>query len=250
MRVINGMVRSGYAVSAAILVHTRSGLSSGNAPGFATLHEVNTKGDRPEILGGSVLGASTLEQMLVGLAPERGLTFIEDRMLASSSNALVWWRKPAPARMWFNTSEDDALGQSQGVAPQPGLVFAATGDGWSVWAVKGTERPGRETPMFQAPYYNVANTGAICVGNVTTPRGYGSEVASEYEAAFWGSRFTHSNVQIKRQLTRWRGGCSALWLSLLAGKHKAFPERALTPLKATLGDVIEQLAGRKPRRDV
>ena len=250
MRVINGMARTGFAVSAAILVHARSGAASGEAAGFATLHAVRTDEDRPEIQAGTVLGAGQLEQMLVGLAPERGLTFIEDRILASSSNALVWWRRPTPARMWFNTSEDERLGQRQGMAPQPGLVFATSGDGWSVWAVKGSERPDRDTAMYQAPYFNVSNTGAICVGNVTTPRGYAASVADGYEAAFWGSRFTHPNVHIRRQLTLWRGGCSALWVSMLAGKHKKFPDSALTPLKRTLGDVIEQIAGRKARRGV
>ncbi len=250
MRVVNGMVRTGFAVETAILVHRRGGLQDGSCVnGFATIHKVASGGGRPEILAGNLLSAGDLETMLVGLAPERGLRFIESRILASSSNALVWWRAPAPARMWFNTDDaKDRIGQRSGVTPQPGLVFAATDKGWMVWAVKGNSRPTLSDEIFQAPFYNVSDCGTICVGNVETPRGFNPEVADEYEAAFWGSRFTHTNVRVKRKLTLWRGGCSALWMAMLSGRYKAFPERALTPTGKMLGDVIEALAGRTARR--
>jgi PRTRC genetic system protein B len=244
MRVVNAMVSGGFSVSSALLIHTRSGIGGKVEPGFATVHNVeHVDGLRPEIQAGQVVGAGVLESMLAGLVPERGLNFLESRVLASSSAGLVWWRKPAPAHMVFNTRDSDPLGQREGLAVQPGLVFAVSANGWKVWAMKGTRRPNPHTRLFQAPYYNVWSGGGICVGDAIVPSGYASSVIDEFERAFWESRFTHQNIHIKSALTLWPGGCSDLWVSLLNGEHKKFPVDSLVPIQMTLADVIAQASG-------
>lgn len=247
MHVVNGLKEDGYEVSKAILVHRSAGGHA--ARGFATIHDVSSPArGRPELQAGTLLGTAQLEQVLVGLNKEHALRFIEPHILAHNSNALVWWRPPGKARIWFNTdaaSKDGEVlvGTRSGVTPHPGLVFAATAHGWYVWAVKGSDRPTPQTVLHQAPYMNVSDNGAICIGNASVPKGFHPSVAPGYEEAWWGSRFTHSNIQIKRRLTRWKGGVHALWIWMLSARRRTFPERALVPLKFTVADVIAQAGG-------
>ena len=231
-----------YGVETAILVHANARAPSSSRTGcrFATIHSVSRVDGRPEIRAGTVLGQVALRRLLRRLTPRSGLTFLDARILASSPDALVWWRPPAPARMWFNTVDGKypLLGQRTGMAPQPGLVFAATRQGFFVWAVKGEARPDAGTALCQAPYFNVSNDGRICVGNAPVPRGFDPSIMERFEASWWGSRFTHPNVHIKRELTLWRGGAERLWSAMLSGRYSAFPDRALVSRKHTLADAI------------
>ena len=244
MEVVNAMENRRYAVRSAILIHGSDSVHlRGSKPGFATIHPVTVGDDqKPVIEGGRLLGCGELEQTLAMLSPERGLRFLPSTLLAASSSAIVWWRPPAQERVWFNTHADDVLGQRTGITPQPGLVFAATASDWSVWAVLGNERPNLESPLHQAPYLNVYETGSICTGNVVTPKSLDQASIPAFEAAFWGSRFTHANVTRKGRLVRWKGGPLALWDCLLKGKRKVFPEHALVPVGLTLGEMIHQIA--------
>ncbi|MBK6616372.1 PRTRC system protein B [Ottowia sp.] len=254
MEIYSDMERAPYAVRAAILVHGgQSHVQGGKAKGgFATIHDVSQgPGQRPVIEAGRLLGTAELEEVLAALNPARGLQFIPDSLLASSSAALVWWRRPGPERVWFKTHAEDALQDRTGIVPHPALVFAATMGGWFVWAVKGAERPSLDTALYQAPYLNTYEDGSLCQGNVVLPKTLDASVTIEFERAFFGSRFTHANVHGKNRLVKWRGGAIALWDSLLKRRRRLFPEHALVPLTGiTLGSVIsalskgETLAGR------
>lgn len=246
MEVVNSMEREVYGIRGAILLHGKirqSGLGRGDGS-FATIHEVESQGDeRPQILAGRVMSSSELEATLGALNPKKRMSFIPEALLASSSAGMVWWRRPSSARVWFNTRiKDDGLDGRTGVTPQPALVFAVCGGSWLVFAVKGGERPTQDTELFQAPYFNVYETGSICVGNAAIPKGATPDTIPGYESAFFDSRFTHANVWTKGKLVTWRGGPKALWESLLAGRHRSFPERALVPTDRTVGKLIEQIA--------
>lgn len=245
MEVVNAMEREVFAIRSAILLHGK-GRSSGSGQGdvrFATIHPVESNGDtRPQILAGRVLSSSELEQALSGLNPKKRMSFIPEALLASSGAGMVWWRRPAKARVWFNTRQGDALDGKTGLTPQPGLVFAVAGGSWMVWAVKGCDRPTQDTELFQAPYFNVYETGSICVGNASIPKGVSPDTIPGYESAFFDSRFTHANVWTKNKLVKWRGGPTALWASLLGGRQRTFPERALVATGKTVGQVIEEIA--------
>src|SRR5574337_1202519 len=105
MQIVNAMDDGGYRVTKAILLHQHSHTDtwSRERRAFATIHDVATPDlGRPEIQAGTILGTDELESALVNLAPERELRFIGPTVLAASSCALVWWRPPAPARIWFN----------------------------------------------------------------------------------------------------------------------------------------------------
>lgn len=244
MEVINGISSGGYRIEHAILIHKRSAHVNGIPPCFATIHPVSAEDGRPEIEAGTLLGTLALRRLATALMPEQRLHFIDPTILAEGTGCLLWWRPPAKARVWFNTK--DELGTRSAVTPHPGLVFAATHRIWSMWAVQGSERPTPDTPLFQAPYYNVDKNGSICAGNADVPKGFDPSVAPKYEAAFWNSRFTHVNVKLAGELTQWKGGPMKLWKHLLDDQPNRFPEKALVPRKITLADLVAALA-RKER---
>ncbi len=254
MEVINRVEAQAFSLSSAILLHTREserhGVSSygyGCKRAFATLHPVREDAKGSKVIGaGTLVSHQALAEVVEQLAPERGLNFLPAEVLAACATGLVWWRRPAPAKVWFNTQ--DKLGQRNGTTPQPGLVFAATATGWWVWAIKGDERPVPQTPLYQAPYYNVNAEGSICTGNADVPEGLGVEAIAQYEAAFWGSRFTHPNIHDRRRLCAWPGGAEKLWLSMLAGRRRSFPEQALVEVKLDLAGAISKVAGRGSAR--
>jgi len=250
MEVINRVEAEAFVLSSAILLHTKeSGRGVVNSyeragkRAFATLHAVREDAKGGKVIGeGTLVSHQALSELVEQLAPERGLSFLPPEVLAVCATGLVWWRRPAPATVWFNTQ--DALGTKNGKTPHPGLVFAATATGWWVWAVKGSERPMPQTQLYQAPYYNVSSDGSICTGNADVPDGLGVTAIPGYEAAFWGSRFTHPNVADRRRLCAWPGGAEKLWLSLLAGRRRSFPEQALVEVKLDLAGAISRVAGR------
>lgn len=250
MEVINRVEAEAFVLSSAILLHTRESsrgsghvYDSGKKRAFATLHPVRDDAKGSKVIGeGSLVSHQALGEIIEQLAPQRGLNFLPPEVLATCATGIVWWRRPAPAKVWFNTQ--DGLGQKNGTTPQPGLVFAATASGWWVWAVKGAERPARDSKLYQAPYYNVNSQGSICTGNADVPEGLGIDSIPGYEAAFWGSRFTHPNVHDRRKLCAWPGGAEKLWLALLSGRRRSFPEQALVDVRLDLDAAISMVAGR------
>jgi len=243
MEVVNNMGGQKAQVSHAVLIH--GARSMYGVRRFATLHEVDVNSEgRPVIGAGVVADSAALEGVMGELAGRTQLEFIDPSILALSSSAMVWWRKPEQARVWFNT-KGDALAGRTGVTPQPGLVFAATEREWMVWAVKGNERPTPDTPVFQAPFMNIWEGGAICAGQADVPKVIGPQSRAGFEAAFFNSRFTHPNIREGKKLVKWRGGIEALWVSLLDGKHEEFPQQCLVPLKLTVADVLKRGAGGK-----
>lgn len=240
MEVVNNMAGQKVQVTHAVLIHGTQSMYGMRR--FATLHGVDQSSQgRPVIGPGVVADRAALEGVMADLAGRTQLEFIDPCILALSSHAMVWWRKPEQARVWFNTKHDALAGRT-GVTPQPGLVFAATDNEWMVWAVKGNERPTPDTMLFQAPYMNIWEQGGICTGQADVPKVIGPQSRAGFEAAFFNSRFTHPNIRDGKRLVKWRGGIEALWVSLLDGKHKEFPERCLVPLKMTVADVLKRVA--------
>src|SRR5581483_3602195 len=129
--------------------------------------------------------------------------FLPETVLYMDGELLLWWVPPAERHVVFKAVELGAPERGE-VVPHPALVFAASSTVWKVWAVKGRHRPTLHTALFQAPYFNVYENGDICRGSAQVPNGTTAEKIDAWNAAFFGSFFTHPNVQGK--LVRYRGG--------------------------------------------
>ena len=220
---------------AVLLYHGRSGSA------LATVHEVITVDGAPVIGAGRAMTAQAARELAAALlqrAAHGG--FLPETVLYLQGDLLVWWVPPARRHLAFRVGTEQAEafgGRERGeTVPQPGLIFAAASNVWRVWAVKGQTRPTPQTPLFQAPYFNVDGQGRICQGNVPVPNGTTVEKISAWNDAFLRSYFTHPNVAGK--LLRYRGGAYAFWRDMLDGRFTRFPERVLVDAKTTLGQLL------------
>lgn len=240
-----------WVLSKAILVYEALGRQSV----YATVHDI--EGNAKDLRLGA--GVPATKEACARLARELGAAstlsgFTPPNLLYLGGRALLWWRPPSPARIFFNTTksaaadqrEDKAdaarLGKCHGVTPHPGLVFAVTSSAWYVFAVKSAERPEPDTGLFRAPYFNVWAGGRICTGNVQLPDTLGTAALHRYERAFFDSEFTHPNVHGKERLTRHPGGSYKFWREVLdAGAEAAFPVDQLVDEKITLLQLARRL---------
>lgn len=222
-------------LSAAILLYRGAGADGAT---FATVHEVSTKGKVPVILAGKAMTTQAAVKLALDLSKnaQRG-GFVPPELLFMDGDVMCWWVPPAKRHIAFRCEE---LGKAERgeVVPNPGLVFRVDrGRRWNVWAVKGAERPGEDSLLYQAPYFNVSSSGSICVGNVQLPDGTTAERIGAWNSAFFGSFFTHSNV---KKLVTYRGGAHRFWQDMLDGRHAGFPERVLLPLGKSLREALSE----------
>lgn len=172
--------------------------------------------------------------------------FLAPSMLYVGPQCVAWWRAPARARVWFEAAAaehdtaDMRIGTRSEITPHPGLVFAVAHGRWFVWALRGPDRPGPDTQLYRAPYFNVWARGEICEGNIRRPGRVTPESLADFERAFFDSRFTHPNDP--RKLTLFKGGGYALWKALLDGKWKGrFPDQSLVRAGATLAAALRKM---------
>ncbi len=221
----------------------------GQGAAFATVHDIAHVDGEPTILAGKAMtprAAITLARDLSQGVRHGG--FIPETVLYLDGDLLLWWAPPMQRHIAFRSTNMGATdGNERGeTVPHPGLVFAASGSVWSVWAVKSDQRPTPDTTLYQAPYFNVWEGGRICQGNVQMPDGTTAEKIDAWNAAFFGSFFTHPNI--RKNLLRYRGGSIKFWRDMLDGKFARFPEKVLVPLDATLRDLLGGKGGSDDRR--
>ncbi|MCD9026824.1 PRTRC system protein B [Luteimonas sp. BDR2-5] len=208
---------------------------------LATLHPVEDADGEPVIGAGKAVTPRAAREMASALGRQIGHSgFMPDTVLYVDGDLLLWWVPPARRHVMFRVDRThaDALGGAERgeTVPHPGLVFAASSKVWRVWAVKGSARPTPATLLYQAPYFNVSDNGAICQGSVQVPKGTTAEKIDAWNDAFFRSYFSHPNVH--RMLVKYRGGAYRLWRDLLDGRHMRFPERALVTTGTTLAELL------------
>ena len=204
---------------------------------FATVHAVGTDAGTPVILEGKPLtpgAAIRLARDLSKRAARGG--FVPPNLLFLDGETMAWWVPPARRHIAFRAPELGADERGE-VVPHPGLVFSVgSRRNWCVWAVRGADRPTEQTALYRAPYFNVSADGVICTGNVSLPDGTTAEKIDAWNAAFFGSFFTHPNAN--GALVTYKAGAFKFWKDMLDGKHGEFPERVLIASKRTLGEAL------------
>lgn len=217
-----------------------------NGTAFATIHDVETIGERPEIMPGRLLNERDLVQLASSLAsPEAKQSvqakWLESNLLATGSDRVIWWSPPGTRAMFFQTSPHcSAKIQGGGVLPVPGLVWVAMPEkGLYVYAVKGAQRPTRESALFQAPFFNVWGRGQVCIGSAEQPSQEDRWNTTAWEDMFFGSRFTHPNFAQKDRLTK---GVDPVrfWKKMLAKPAEAFPEKHLVAMPIVVEDLLDR----------
>lgn len=223
-----------YRLDGAILLYQ----GSDNISAYASTHRIMMARKRCVLGPGSPVTVEGLRDLTKALLPDIIAVpeLIPAYVLAQGPEFLVWWMPPQSRTVFFKAAE--LGGERSAKVPLPGLVFAVVAGNWYVFAVKGEHRPDAATLLHRTPFYNVWADGKICTGSVQKPKGTLAQRTELWEAAFFDSWFTHSNMRDREKLVTSKGGATAFWKKMLSGGFEQFPEPALVSLKTTVADVL------------
>jgi PRTRC genetic system protein B len=174
------------------------------------------------------------------MSPKQALQaeFLPENLLVKTNDTLVWWTPEQHRPMYFSVAQGKATeveGMSGKVFPHPALVFVVNDGRLFVRALKTNKRPTPDTDLFIAPYWNVYDTGSVCLGSMKHPRTYGISAIAGWENGFFDSYFAHPNTPL---LTRHKEGIVDLWASL-QGSTEKYPARTLVPAKQKLAGLLK-----------
>ncbi len=111
--------------------------------------------------------------------------------LRSGNDGCAVWHTPAQHRTLLFV---EGLDLQNGMYPVPALVWKATRETLSVFAIKVSDKPTLITELFEAPYFNIYGSGNVCMGTVDIDiDDYGGlEIfMKQWEEYFFNSRFSH-----------------------------------------------------------
>lgn len=228
-----------YAMTAAVLVYTNR--ERGHA--IATKHEVQRDGDALRIQPGSPLTLPDYNNLVAALPPkdQPRMQWHDSRVLASGVGRLLWWEPPTTRAMFFAKSwSSSKTFDGAGTCGTPGLVFMAQFEPAAlyVFAFRGGMRPGEQTWLCQAPFFNVWSRGQVCVGNSTLPREDQKSSPDAWMQSFFGSHFTHPNFSEKDRLIKGREP-HEFWQQHLTSGSPTFPEEVLVDLDLQVDDLLQ-----------
>ncbi|WP_041533033.1 PRTRC system protein B [Pelobacter propionicus] len=239
------MVRTHFEDTAKMTLNKAILLYEGDGHSFATIHNVVIEGKTKQSLGaGHPVDVEMLGTLINALGRNVSIGgYLPPNILSVGFDSMVWWVKPSKRRVFFKTNEE-IIGERSEVVPHPGLVFGVNGSGvWAVCAVKGNTRPTEDTPIWQAPYFNVWSSGNICTGTIETPKSVAVTETGKWEECFFSSYFSHPNAHGSRQLINSRINPYQFWKTVLDGKYKTFPTQKLVQTNKTLKDFIKTING-------
>lgn len=140
---------------------------------------------------------------------------------------VMWYTKSQKRNLYFATK----MRIPDGEANVPPMLWFATQDKLSVFALASNRRPNEKTTLYHAPFFNVGGLGAVCMGtvNIDIPATASLEQFMEaWENYFFGSYFSH----LVNENNPVHGNSVLLWRNLI-GTDKPFPTDVLRPLTNT-----------------
>ena len=125
----------------------------------------------------------------------------------SAEKATVLWYTKAKQRQLYFV---DSLGIPNGKAQVPPMLWLASKNSLSVFALANDRRPTEKTPLHYAPFFNIYEKGNVCMGTVgidVKNSASVEEFIQAWEHYFFNSYFSHSlceNVTRKNIVTLWK----------------------------------------------
>ena len=209
----------------------------GNRTTFITKHEVTQQQNAAPTLGpAEPLTVAFIESLVRSLGGGAAAEVFSENILAKSDRMIAWWTPAQRRQMFYQHSEGKAAGLNGRIFPQPPLVWRVADGQLKMRALAENKRPAAETKLAVAPYWNLSDSGAVCLGSMQRPESASVAAISDWERGFYESAFTHANVG---RLTRHKGGFEGLWSSL-TGKRRLFPSETLIVLPQTLAQFVRE----------
>lgn len=144
----------------------------------------------------------------------------------------LWYTPPMRRQMLFISS----LGLNEGSYALPGLIWKADRNHISIFAIKQTSRPTLSSQLYHAPFFNVYESGNVCMGTVNIDIDQYScleTFISQWETYFFRSKFSH----VVEGSSPIKGNIIQVYKSLL-NNNKKFPVACLQKHRCTLKNLI------------
>lgn len=144
----------------------------------------------------------------------------------------IWFTKAGQRKLYFT----DKLGIPDGTAHTPPLLWKADRETLSIFALNSKKRPVSNTRLYYAPFFNIYESGGVCMGTVDVSIKQTAcleEFSTAWERYFFDSYFSH----LMEQHNPVEGNCVLLWESLI-NTGKTFPMEVLKPANKTLKDLM------------
>ncbi|MEP2026964.1 MAG: hypothetical protein ABJH98_17900 [Reichenbachiella sp.] len=183
----------------------------------------------------SKMGKFFADQHLQSHKPLNFKALIPDHVLLAENRGddfrIIWTIPPGIRTLNFH----EKLGIPSGEAQVPGLLFMASRQQLSVFAIK-TESIDLNTNLYYAPFYNIYDNGSVCTGTMQKPDKpeYFDQAIEEWENGFFYSYFTHLNIG-KSPID---GNLNLLWSNLMQTR-KPFPNSKLIKHRSKLKNLLE-----------
>jgi PRTRC genetic system protein B len=236
MQLTTQLATTQCSLKAAMLIYQRTG-NDGSEGGIATVHHVLNVQGKPVLAPGRHMTVDDYENLVLVLNPAADrYKWRDDDVLFESPKCTIWWTAPKAQGVFFKVP-GTVLENAKGAAPMPGLIWVMTGgSNLDVYAYKGGTRPTKKTQLYQAPFFNVNESGDVCLGNASLPNRRASNYLQRVEASFFASYFTHPSVAEGRLIEGHEP--HQFWREMLDGKYKTFPEDVLVKLDSVAGDLM------------
>jgi PRTRC genetic system protein B len=110
----------------------------------------------------------------------------------TENGSVIWYTKARKTKLFFTES----LGIPNGIATIPAILWMASKQHLTVFALTSDKRPTEKTALYHAPFFNVYENGNVCMGTVNVDIKNSASVEEfihAWESYFFNSRFSHLN---------------------------------------------------------
>ena len=148
----------------------------------------------------------------------------------TEKGSVIWYTKAKKVKLFFTES----LEIPNGVAHTPPMLWMASKQHLTVFALTSDKRPTEKTVLFHAPFFNVYENGSVCMGTVNVDIKNSASVEEfirAWENYFFNSRFSHLNHNPTNS------NCINLWKELV-NTDKTFPKEILKKTNKTLKNLL------------
>lgn len=175
----------------------------------------------------------TSRELKTNYLKSRGLIPSGVLQINTQGTGSVCWFTPAQK---VNLPFTPSLGIPSGEASVPAMIWKATREQLSVFAIKGNKKPTVTTPLYHAPFFNVHANANVCMGTVEVDIPGDScleDFISHWEKYFWNSYFSH----MMEGFNPVNGNMVLLWKELIK-TGEDFPVTALKKTKHSLQNIL------------
>ena len=150
----------------------------------------------------------------------------------SQNGSVLWYTKSQERQMYFVKN----LEIPNGKAHVPAMLWFADKEKLSVFALTSDKRPTEKTTLHYAPFFNVYEDGAVCMGTVDVNIKNSASVEEFIKA--WEDYFFHSYFShLLDNYNPIKGNCVNLWKKLME-TGETFPVEVLKKNNKTLKNLL------------